>query len=262
MRVICIDDEERAMHYTVTLCRELPEIDEAEGFTSAKDAMEWLENHSVDAVLLDIEMPERNGIAMAKEIREKRPNTIIIFLTGYPEYALDGYSAYPSGFLLKPIDAERLSDVLNHAYLNRPAQAVEHIKIKTFGDFEIMVDGKAVEFSRSKSKELLALLVDRAGGGLTRKAAFTEMWEDREYDLKMQKYFDVILRSLRHTLKENGISEILEVKGGYLRIRPELVTCDAYQAMRGDDKGLIGFRGSYMRSYPWASMTEGFFDMH
>ncbi|MBE6069848.1 MAG: response regulator [Clostridium lundense] len=262
MRVICVDDEERVMHYTVTLCRELPEVDEAEGFTSAKEALEWLEDHPVDVALLDIEMPEMNGIEMAKEIKAKKPNMLIIFLTGYPEYAMDGYSVYPAGFLLKPIDEERLSDALNHAYLNRPAQAVEHIKIKTFGDFEITVDGKAVEFSRSRAKELLALLVDRAGGGITRKSAFTEMWEDREYDLKMQKYFDVILRSLRQTLKENGISEILEVKGGYMRIRPELVTCDAYQAMRGDDKGVIGFRGTYMRSYSWASMTEGFFDMH
>ena len=262
MKTILVDDELWMLEQFAEECAELPEIEIVGNFTFAEDALEYAKNNLVEFALLDIEMPEKNGIAIAKEIREKRPNTIIIFLTGYPEYALEGYSAYPSGFLLKPIDKESLADVLNHAYLNRPAQAVEHIKIKTFGDFEITVDGKAVEFSRSKSKELLALLVDRAGGGLTRKAAFTEMWEDREYDLKMQKYFDVILRSLRHTLKENGISEILEVKGGYLRIRPELVVCDAYQAMRGDDKGVIGFRGIYMRSYSWASMTEGFFDMH
>ena len=262
MRVVCIDDEERALHYTVTLCRELPEVDEAEGFTTGREALDWLESYPVDVALLDIEMPKQNGIELAREIKAKKPNLIIIFLTGYPEYALDGYSVYPSGFLLKPIDRERLSDALNHAYLNRPAQAVEHINIKTFGDFEITVDGKAVEFSRSKAKELLALLVDRAGGGITRKSAFTEMWEDKEYDVKMQKYFDVILRSLRKTLQENGISEILEVKGRYLRIRPELVVCDAYQVLRGDDKGMIGFRGSYMRSYSWARMTEGFFEMH
>jgi hypothetical protein len=68
----------------------------------------------------------------------------------------------------------------------------------------------------------------------------------------MQKYLDVIIRSLRETLRDAGIEDILEVKGGYLRIKPELLDCDLYRFLKGDPKAVNAYRGEYMQEYPWA----------
>ena len=92
---------------------------------------------------------------------------------------------------------------------SQPAKALEwlsgnHADLATFGNFELFVDGRPITFKQAKCKELLAYLVDRRGSGVARAEAFAILWEDRLYDRPMQKQLDVIIRSLRDTLKEAG----------------------------------------------------------
>ena len=91
MRAICVDDEKLITDNVVSLCRGLPPLTEAEGFTRAKDALKWLEGNSADLALLDIDMPDMNGLALAAEIKKLRPNTAIVFLTGYSEFAVNAF---------------------------------------------------------------------------------------------------------------------------------------------------------------------------
>ena len=87
---------------------------------------------------------------------------------------------------------------------------------------------------------------------------FAAIWGDKLYDRRMQKQLDVYIRSLRDTLQEYGISEILEMKKGVLNIKPETFTCDLYRFYAGDSSAVNSFWGEYMSSYSWASITEGF----
>ncbi len=134
------------------------------------------------------------------------------------------------------------------------------VRVKTFGNFEMFVDGDNVSFHRQKSKEVLAYLIDRQGGGVTRADIFAAIWEDEEYDRARQKQLDVIIRSLKDTLREYGILSILEIKGGILRIIPERIDCDLYRFFSGDESIVDSYRGEYMSSYPWAMMTEAYID--
>ncbi len=134
------------------------------------------------------------------------------------------------------------------------------IRIKTFGNFEIFVDGETINFHRQRSKEVLAYLVDRQGSGVSRADIFAALYEDEDYDRSYQKQLDVIIRSLKDTLYEYGISRFLEIKGGLLRIVPELAECDLYRFFQGDDKARKEYRGEYMSSYSWAMMTEAYID--
>ena len=47
MRVICVDDECQTLQDTLQLCRQMPQISSAEGFTRARDALQWMETHPV-----------------------------------------------------------------------------------------------------------------------------------------------------------------------------------------------------------------------
>jgi len=78
------------------------------------DGVEMLENYSgkFDIIFLDIKMPQMNGIEVAKKIREKDANVIIIFLTSLVQYALDGYKVNASNYLVKPITKKRLESEL------------------------------------------------------------------------------------------------------------------------------------------------------
>ena len=256
MKAICVDDERLLMEETVAMCLELPEIDEAKGFVWAAEALEWVEHNPVDLALLDIDMPDMNGLTLAMKIKERRPDTAIIFLTGYAQYAVEAFALRASGYLLKPITKERLSEDVAYALSGRPTKPSGHVTVQTFGNFDICVDGRPLTFKMGKCKELLAYLVDKQGTGTTRSEIASILWEDRVYDRKLQKQLDVYIRALRDTLRENGIGDIMEMSKGIIRIRPESFICDAYLFFSGDSDAVNAYRGEYMSAYSWASMTE------
>ena len=256
MRIICVDDEELVLNFVVYLCEQLPEADEVIGFTKPTEALEWLKSNQIDLAILDIDMPQIDGINLAVQIKQQTPKTAIIFLTGYSQYAVEAFSIHAHGYLLKPINKEKLYSEVRYALSAKTTEKYPHIFARTFGKFDLLVDGIPVHFSRSKAKELLAVLVDAKGFNISRAAAFAILYEDTPYDRKMQKQFDVIIRSLKDTLKQNSVEEIFELKAGELRVNPNVFDCDLYRLMNGDATAINSFNGEYMSAYTWASFTE------
>ena len=261
MRIICVDDEPLILDMTVSMCREIPGADDVAGFSSAKEALQDLSERPADIALLDIDMPEMNGILLAAKVKELRPDTAVIFLTGFSEYAVDAFKLHASGYLMKPTTKEQIQAEIEYALSGKKQEPRKaHISVQTFGSFELCADGEAVVFSRSKAKELMAYLIDRQGSSVTRAEAFAVLWEDEFYDRAMQKQMDVIIRSLKQGLKDRGIGEILEIESGSMRVRKELVDCDLYRFLDGDMAAVNSYRGEYMSSYSWASLTEAYMD--
>ena len=260
MRIICVDDEKLILELTVSMCRELPQKPEVQGFSNSADALEYLRCHKADIAIIDINMPDMTGIVLAAKMKEINKNIAIIFLTGYSEYALDAISMHASGYLMKPVSSERLKEEIDYAMENIELHKYKpqntNIFVKTFGRFDVLLDGEPIAFQRSRAKELLAYLVDRHGSFVSRSTAFSILWENRTYDRPMQKQFDVILRSLRATLDKYGISNMIEMRQGYIRAVPEQFDCDLYRFFDGNIDTVNSFQGEYMSEYSWASFTE------
>lgn len=252
MRVLCVDDALPIMEDTVAMCWQLPEAQEVTGFTRPREALEWLKDHPIDLALLDIDMPENNGLMLAEQLKRRCPDAAIIFLTAFPQYAVQAFKLRATGYLLKPVSLEDLKEEVDYALSRGQVRPSGHIVVQTFGNFEILVDGETLVFHRSKAKELLAYLIDRNGRGVNRPGIYAALWEEGLYDYSKQKYLDVIIRSLRETLREAGIEEILEIKGGFLRVRTELLDCDLYRFLKNDPEAVNAYRGEYMEEYPWA----------
>ena len=68
MKIVCVDDEKLVLDLVVRLCRQMPQISEVEGFTGSIKALEYLKNNTADIALLDIDMPDINGIKLAVRI--------------------------------------------------------------------------------------------------------------------------------------------------------------------------------------------------
>ena len=259
MKAICVDDEAKTLEYTVDRCRELEQMDSVEGFTFARDALEWLKDHPVDIAFLDIDMPDMDGITMAARIKELHPGVAIVFLTAYKQFAYDAMSVRPSGYLLKPLTREALVEEVEYAIHGRsePMNKGGRIAMRTFGNFDVFVDGELLVFPRSRSKEVLAYLVDKQGGSVRRADIYDALWDGEGYGHSQQKYLDVIIRSLRDTLRKAGISHILEMKAGLLRVLPQTFDCDLYRFVQGDPLAIRAYQGKYMNNYSWAEFGEG-----
>ena len=258
MRVLCVDSDERAMKHTLALCGEHPAVDCANGFADARSALEWMETNRVELALLDVGLPDMNGIELAVRIKDKSPDTSIIFLTAYSEYAVEAFRLHASGYIMKPIDKETLAAEIKYALVNHPLYMYSRITVQTFGDFEVRVDGEILVFIKSKSKELLAYLIEKHGRSVSRLQAFMALYENREYDRSMQKQFDNVIRNLRNVLKEHGAEDIFVLERATMRIRPELIDCDMYRFLAGDSDAVNSYRGEYMNQYSWANMSEAY----
>lgn len=128
--------------------------------------------------------------------------------------------------------------------------------IRTFNYFDVFVGDKPVVFHSTKSKELLALLVDRQGGFVTSAEAIACLWENNDADKTTLARYRKCAMRLKNTLEEYGIGDIVEVaKGGARRIVPEKVDCDLYRYLSGSTAFENLFAGSYLNNYSWGETT-------
>ena len=131
------------------------------------------------------------------------------------------------------------------------------VSIRTFGYFDVFVGDTPIIFRNKKSKELLALLVDRKGGYVTSEEAISFLWEDEPANtLTLSRYRKVALR-LKSTLEEYGITDIVEAVDGKRRLVMDKVDCDLYKYLWGNEEYSQLFKGSYLINYSWGETTLG-----
>ncbi len=114
LKVLCVDDEQLTLRYLVSLCEKTADVAETYGFDRAKKALSWMKDHSCDLAFLDINLPDMDGITLARRIQELHPETDIVFVTGYPQYAADSWTVHPKGYLLKPVTKKDLQEKLDY----------------------------------------------------------------------------------------------------------------------------------------------------
>ncbi len=117
---VCDDqetDRERTRIMAEEICRKEKIPGEISCFSRAKDLLEQLkEGRHFDLLLLDVMMPEQDGIALSRRIREEDRKTDIIFLSVNKEMALMGYEVSAARYLAKPVEREKLREGILHCY--------------------------------------------------------------------------------------------------------------------------------------------------
>ena len=114
MNVVLVDDERLGLDYLTSLCEKIPMFNDIKAFTRARDAFHWCKENPVDIALIDISMPDINGITLVTKLRKVHPNIKIIFVTAYERYAVDAFGAHADGYLLKPINLTMLSREIDY----------------------------------------------------------------------------------------------------------------------------------------------------
>ncbi len=86
-------------------------------YFSAKELLEYknLHEETYHLYIFDIEMPEMNGLELAKEIRKQDQKALFVFLTSYTQYVMDVFDVVTFDYIPKPITAEKLESVLTKA---------------------------------------------------------------------------------------------------------------------------------------------------
>ena len=283
MRMMAVDDEPAMLEEMRDLLAEVAPDATLATFADPQAALADVLAHGVDVAFLDIEMGGVNGLHLAARIKQACPDARIVFVTGYSQYAVDAFRIHATGYLLKPVDGASLRrelDFIRGEDSRRGAAAVApvggtasaaadgdgsgrrigsgagrprpHIRVQTFGGFDVFVDGVPVRFGRAKSKELLALLVDRRGTSVTASQAYSTLFEDAWDTPSRKSYFRVIVADMRADLRRAGAGAMLTDVARMLSVAPERFDCDYYRFLAGDPAAVNEYRGDYLPDYAWA----------
>ena len=265
MYILALDDERYALD---SIAQELEQVfpgADIQEETKVSAAIAWAKSlaengEKLSYAFLDIQMRGVNGLEAARQLKIMHPEVILFFCTAYSEYAFDAFGLYAKGYLLKPVQAKDIERVLDEMVTNwRTEMGVKshNIRIQTFGNFCVFVNDSMLTFEREKAKELLAYLVDRHGSPVTTEQIAYLLWEDEPYERKLKNKVTTIISSLRSTLREAGVENILIKTWNNVALDVNKVRCDAYDFEKGDLVAINSFRGEYMANYSWAEFTTG-----
>lgn len=257
MKILVVDDEKLALEGAMEAVACVAPEAKITGIRSAEDALDYMgKNPDCQVAFLDIEMRGMNGITLAKKLKVKYPKLNIIFTTGYSEYTGDAFSLHASGYVLKPITPEKVKKELMDLRSPLLVEDKRMPQVRTFGNFEVFLGENPLNFKYSKTKELLAYLIDKRGAMCTNREICTALWEEEEFGSR-KSYLQNIRSDLWKTLKKSGMAGILVRKRGGLGIAVNQVHCDYYDWLDGKPAGLNAYRGEYMNQYSWAEETHG-----
>lgn len=131
------------------------------------------------------------------------------------------------------------------------------LKVKTFGNFEVFdASGRPIAFSKKKSQQLLAYLIDRRGFPVSTADIVMDVLEKPMDDLNAKKYVSTLFRAAEKDLEKAGYTGILIKEWNSLRVDVDALDCDYYHLMDGDVSYWTSYRNEYMKEYSWAEETN------
>ncbi|MCR5089550.1 MAG: response regulator [Oscillospiraceae bacterium] len=255
MTVFAVDDMKLPLEALTAAIRKASPESEILSFRSSREALEAAREIPCDVAFIDIRMPEISGMQLAQKLKLLQPKINIIFATGYSDYTGEAIQMHCSGYILKPVTAEKVRQELEDLRYPVKDEKAPRVHFRTFGSFEVFLNGSPAVFRLEKTRELLACMVDR-GSPISNGEAAAMLWE-REVD---SSYIRQLRKDLLDCFRAAGCEDVLILRRNHQGIRTDLVSCDYYDWLKGQPRALNAYRGEYMVQYSWAEFTHAQLD--
>lgn len=146
---IIIDDEANAIQLLKLSLQELfPDINIRRTCTNWADALQALKQEHYDFIFMDVLMPGKTGIELARLLPDMTSK--LIFVTAHEEYALEAFRCYAFSYLLKPIDDRELHEVVSRAISSRQQPASSEIPVRSNSELLGIPDSKGIDYIDKK----------------------------------------------------------------------------------------------------------------
>lgn len=171
IRTLIVDDEPLARSRLKRLLSNVLDVDIVAMGENGQQAIDLARLHSLDLILMDINMPHKNGLQAAREIVEQSAQApAIIFCTAYDEFALEAFDAHAASYLLKPVDQDQLDKAVQKAASLSQLQLrrlMENSAVQSSSTIAIQhggfIENHAVEqilYFRAEAKHVVASIID------------------------------------------------------------------------------------------------------
>jgi DNA-binding response OmpR family regulator len=184
-----------------------------ENFYSAvdgKEGLEFFEKYQPDIIITDIEMPNLDGLSMAKKIRKQSASTQIIITTAYTsqEYLLEAVNLQLIKYIVKPISLPKLNEALTSCedFLEEDISTKKYLETDTFYDIytkELIKDNQIISLSKNE-RTLIDLLIKNHPAPTSYEAIETNVYEFAS----SKNAIKLLVKSLRNKINKEAISNV------------------------------------------------------
>ena len=277
MRIILADDEPIILEDLRTMLKGYENIEIAAAYTDSTEVIEEIYTTKPDCAILDIEMAGLSGIELAEKLISVNPNIEVVFVTAYNNYAAQAFEVNAIDYLLKPIRPERLDKAIKKVLMrtaDQPAESPRACKIKCFGSFEVTVGTNAVKWSRSKSKELFAYLLQNEGKWISKYKLCDVQWQEYGPDQALA-YLQTSIYALRKNLKQSCF-EGIKIEYSDDRYRLKVIDSDwdlrlfeqkyeDFMKTGSTEAGILAmdlYQGEYLEGedWHWSDLNRGYYE--
>ncbi|MDD3193895.1 MAG: response regulator [Oscillospiraceae bacterium] len=260
MKILAADDEPLALEMLTECIEKAAPSAEIHAFSSPLALLAFTAEGSGDVAFLDIKMRGMTGVELAKRLKDQAPDINIVFVTGYQDFAGEAMAMHASGYILKPVTAEKIRAELSD--LRRPLanQPDKRVRVQCFGNFDVFVDGKPLVFSRRRAKEIFAYLVHKRGSFCTMQEIAAVLYEDAPNDAQQKNNLRQLISSMTRTFRDAGVPEVIHKQYNRLFVDVEAIDCDYYRFNRMEVDAINAYNGEYMAQYEWAMFVVGYLD--
>ena len=260
MTILAVDENAEALRQISGILASLVPGAEVLCHESSLEALAAAREREIDIAFLETDIPELNGMYLGRYLKELNPLVNLIYLTESKRYGYLAMKLHSSGYLLKPATKESVRKELND--LRHPIGAKRHKRVfaQTFGNFELFVDGKPVSFKYSRTKEIVALLVNNRGAQTTNGEIIAALWEDDGDPEKKASYLSNLRQDLQNTFTRLQLSGIIIKRRGSLAIAVDHIDCDLYEWLEKKKASRYTYLGDYMNQYSWAEYIHAELD--
>jgi two-component system response regulator LytT len=149
IRALLVDDEAPARSELRYLLAAHPEVEVVGEAASAAEALKLASAVAYDVVFLDVEMPGLSGVEAARLVHGRPGAPRLVFVTAHEQYAVDAFAVEALDYLLKPVDPDRLAQVVRRLGPGRrPAAAVEKLPVVSGGE-TVLLGWDEVHYARA-----------------------------------------------------------------------------------------------------------------
>jgi two-component system response regulator AlgR len=119
LRTLIVDDEPLAVERVQVICAEIPSVAVVGTASDGAAALRLAEKLQPDLVLLDMTMPELDGLGVARRFAQQEAAPVVIFVTAHDHFAVEAFDLEAVDYVLKPVSADRLARAITRALARR-----------------------------------------------------------------------------------------------------------------------------------------------
>ncbi len=236
------------------------------GFSDPVKALAFaVKNPDIIGAFVDVDGPACDDFNLLHILRSISPSLQLVFMSASSKYGAQAFAFEATDYISLPASPGAVAEAVDKMTTRYSREKTSGLHIMTFGIFQVVKNGVAIPWKSSKTKELLAFLVDCRGADVSSTVIQKTLWPNTE-SKKAASVYHTTLHNLREKLEANDIHGLLSGTRGSQRVNSDAFECDFYEFEKEVETGTPEsymrafdlYKGHYLENntYHWSRVTR------